>query len=221
MGVGVPPERGVSERRGEGGEGEWCRGCRPRQGNPGFVRRRGVDGASGGRRPPALFRVILPSVAGEPSRSVRREARMPASLKTIVRGGVVVVSRQRLEGPGPGIPSPAFQEHVQVAQRAFRNQPRVDPVRLGPSRDHLRPCPRPARARTRIPCRPAVPSPSPSQSSSVAAGPDAGACTHITKTIHRRVESVQVSWFLSAVATRPPPAATLSKPSVLTTAAGR
>ena len=49
---------------------------------------------------------------------------MPASSKTIVRGEVVVVSRQRLEGPGPGIPSPACQEHVRVAQRAFRDQPR-------------------------------------------------------------------------------------------------
>ena len=84
-GGGFPQERGVSERRGEGGE-EWCRGCRPRQRNPGFVRRRGVDGASGGRRPSSPFRVILPSVAGEPSRSVRREVRMPASSRTIVRG---------------------------------------------------------------------------------------------------------------------------------------
>lgn len=43
-------------------------------------------GASGGRRPSSSFRVILPSTVREPSRSVRREVRMPASSKTIVRG---------------------------------------------------------------------------------------------------------------------------------------
>lgn len=43
-------------------------------------------GASGGRRPSSPFRVILPSAVREPSRSVRREVRMPASSKTIVRG---------------------------------------------------------------------------------------------------------------------------------------
>lgn len=46
----------------------------------------GGDGASGGRRPSSPFRVILPSAVREPSRSVRREVRMPASSKTIVRG---------------------------------------------------------------------------------------------------------------------------------------
>lgn len=46
----------------------------------------GEGGASGGRRPSSSFRVILPSTVREPSRSVRREVRMPASSKTIVRG---------------------------------------------------------------------------------------------------------------------------------------
>ena len=50
------------------------------------LRTAGGGGASGGRRPSSPFRVILPSAVREPSRSVRREARMPASSKTIVRG---------------------------------------------------------------------------------------------------------------------------------------
>lgn len=50
------------------------------------LRTAGGDGASDGRRPSSPFRVILPSAVREPSRSVRREVRMPASSKTIVRG---------------------------------------------------------------------------------------------------------------------------------------
>lgn len=83
MGGGILQKCGVSERRGKGeGVMSWL----PSAAKESRLRTAGGDGASGGRRPSSPFRVILPSAVREPSRSVRREVRMPASSKTIVRG---------------------------------------------------------------------------------------------------------------------------------------
>lgn len=83
-GGGVLQKRGVSERKGQRGGGgvmSWL----PSAAKESRLRT-AERGASGGRRPSSSFRVILPSTVREPSRSVRREVRMPASSKTIVRG---------------------------------------------------------------------------------------------------------------------------------------
>ena len=85
MGGGVLQKRGVSERKGRKGRGGGWDVMAAVRGK-GIPASYGGEGASGGRRPSSSFRVILPSTVREPSRSVRREVRMPASSKTIVRG---------------------------------------------------------------------------------------------------------------------------------------
>lgn len=79
---GILQKCGVSERKSQRGGGDVVAAVRGK----GIPASYGGGRRSGGRRPSSPFRVILPSAVREPSRSVWREVRMPASSKTIVRG---------------------------------------------------------------------------------------------------------------------------------------